>query len=248
MGAEQEQSSMQARKRRIELRAKQRLSQEKNNEEEDLSKCFDIRKGNKRIRISSSESSDRYVVGEMKIASSPASCTVLAEQQINEQLKSKSKPKPTARRVNKYNRYEPGVPMTKEELKNWRKEARRVRNRESAAASRLKTRGRIEELELEVDGLRTKYQAALDRIDELELLIKNNKSERCNPNIVSPHMQAVSSPAEHIIQQTPLLSLSSDPFILDETTDAEEEEDSERQEKVASKVQHIIKLIPRPNA
>merc|ERR1712232_1422455 len=99
----------------------------------------------------------------------------------------------------------------------------------------------------EVDGLRTKYQAALDRIDELELLIENNKSERCTPNIVSPHMQAVSSPAEHIVQQTPLLLLSSDPFILDDETDAEAEEDSERQ-KVASKVQHIIKVIPRPNA
>ena len=35
------------------------------------------------------------------------------------------------------NRYEPEVPMTKEELAEWRREARKKRNRESAAASEI---------------------------------------------------------------------------------------------------------------
>jgi bZIP transcription factor len=54
------------------------------------------------------------------------------------------------RGVKKQARYEPEVPMPKSDLAKWRKEARRVRNRESAAASRHKTRLRIEELEGQV--------------------------------------------------------------------------------------------------
>lgn len=70
--------------------------------------------------------------------------------------------------IKKQARYEPVVPMSKEELSEWRKEARRVRNRESAAASRRKTRERIEELEGQVSALEAKYASALARIAELE--------------------------------------------------------------------------------
>jgi hypothetical protein len=66
------------------------------------------------------------------------------------------------------NRYEPEVQMTKEEAAEWRREARRKRNRESAAASRNKVRSRIEELETEVDGWKSRYSQLLDRIDRLE--------------------------------------------------------------------------------
>lgn len=72
------------------------------------------------------------------------------------------------RGIKKQARYEPEVPMKKEDLASWRKEARRVRNRESAAASRQKTRQRIEELEAQVDTIQLKYDAALRRILELE--------------------------------------------------------------------------------
>jgi hypothetical protein len=58
--------------------------------------------------------------------------------------------------------------MTRDELKAWRKEARRVRNRESAAASRQKNRERITELESEVDCIKSKYAAALQMILHLE--------------------------------------------------------------------------------
>ena len=70
-------------------------------------------------------------------------------------------------------RYDPDVPMSKEQLAAWRREARRVRNRESAAASRQRIRSRINELETEVDEYKLKYHAALDRLKELEELAKN---------------------------------------------------------------------------
>ena len=47
--------------------------------------------------------------------------------------------------------------MSKDELSEWRKEQRRKRNRESAAASRNKTREKIEELEGEADKWKLMY-------------------------------------------------------------------------------------------
>ena len=66
------------------------------------------------------------------------------------------------------NTYEPDVEMTKEQLTAWRREARRVRNRESAAASRMKTKNRITELEEEVNDYKSKYEAALQKLAEYE--------------------------------------------------------------------------------
>lgn len=65
-------------------------------------------------------------------------------------------------------RYDPEVPMTKEQLAAWRKEARRVRNRESAAASRQRIRDRITELEGEVGQWKQKYSMAMERLQQLE--------------------------------------------------------------------------------
>ena len=78
------------------------------------------------------------------------------------------KPKPSITGIKKQSRYVPGVPMAKEELKAWRKEARRVRNRESAAESRRRNRDRIGVLESEVEVLKSKYAAALKYIMDLE--------------------------------------------------------------------------------
>lgn len=58
--------------------------------------------------------------------------------------------------------------MTKEEISAWRKEARRVRNRQSAAASREKVRSRITELEAEVDDWKFRYELVMSRIKFLE--------------------------------------------------------------------------------
>lgn len=84
--------------------------------------------------------------------------------------------RPSIRGIKKQSRYVPGVPMTKEELSAWRKEARRVRNRESAAASRKRTRDRIEELEGQVKILESKYSAALKTIVELEAARNKNSN------------------------------------------------------------------------
>ena len=65
-------------------------------------------------------------------------------------------------------RYDPEQPMGKEELAAWRREARRVRNRESAAASRQRIRNRISELEEEVGQWKSKYTEAVQRLEALE--------------------------------------------------------------------------------
>ena len=50
----------------------------------------------------------------------------------------------------------------------WRRECRRVRNRESAAASRARVRNRIQELEVEVEDWKTKYAQAVQRLEHLQ--------------------------------------------------------------------------------
>lgn len=71
-------------------------------------------------------------------------------------------------------RYDPSVPMSKDQLAAWRREARRVRNRESAAASRQRIRSRINELEDELDDWKDKYAKAMERLQALE---QSKKSE-----------------------------------------------------------------------
>ncbi len=90
------------------------------------------------------------------------------------------------------NRYEPEVPMTKEQEAEWRKEARKQRNRESAAASRNKVRNRIIELESEVEGWKAKYMALMQRLDALE------KATPFSSNSISTASTVPASP-----QQTP---------------------------------------------
>jgi chromosome segregation ATPase len=117
--------------------------------------------------------------------------------------------KPSIRGIKKQARYEPGVPMTKEQLTAWRKEARRVRNRESAAQSRQKTRSRIDELEGELSTLQSKYDSALKRIAELEgntepkaeevpsaaEVIKSQDPQVQERQVVSPETSPVHSPS-----------------------------------------------------
>ena len=65
-------------------------------------------------------------------------------------------------------RYDPSIPMEKEQLAAWRREARRVRNRESAAASRQRIRGRITELEDEINDWKQKYHDALQKLSQFQ--------------------------------------------------------------------------------
>ena len=74
-------------------------------------------------------------------------------------------------------RYDPEIPMDKDQLAAWRREARRVRNRESAAASRQRIRSRIDELEDEVDQWKVKYQQAIERLASLQQSINADEEE-----------------------------------------------------------------------
>mmetsp|Transcript_4198 Transcript_4198/g.8295 ORF Transcript_4198/g.8295 Transcript_4198/m.8295 type:complete len:275 (+) Transcript_4198:139-963(+) len=65
-------------------------------------------------------------------------------------------------------KYEPEIPMTKEEASVWRREQRRKRNRESAAACRKRQRDRIAELEIEVGEWKAKFDKALAKLNEIE--------------------------------------------------------------------------------
>lgn len=80
-------------------------------------------------------------------------------------------------------RYEPNVPMTKEQAAVWRREQRRKRNRESAAASRQRQRDRIAELEEEVDGWKERFNAAMDRLSKLEAL--HGVSQELTPDVIA---------------------------------------------------------------
>jgi len=65
-------------------------------------------------------------------------------------------------------KYDPDVPMSKEEAAAWRREQRRKRNRESAALSRQRQRDRIGDLEVEVEQWKTKVKTIMERIKILE--------------------------------------------------------------------------------
>jgi hypothetical protein len=135
-----------ARKRRIALRNKQAAVSD-----EEIDSINDS--STKRARINSNDDS----------STNTKRARIEGEVSDND-----NKPQPSITGIKKASRYVPGVPMTKEELKAWRKEARRVRNRESAAASRKRNKERIDELEFEMDALKAKYTAALKYIVDLE--------------------------------------------------------------------------------
>ncbi|GAX26498.1 hypothetical protein FisN_23Lh023 [Fistulifera solaris] len=170
------------RKRRIEMRQLQRF------ESED-----DLKASNsKRVRYDDSLSSSSSTSGDEESSSSAGNVSI--------------------RGYKKHARYVPEVPMTKAELSAWRKEARRVRNRESAAASRQKTRSRIEELEGQVDKLQEKYLQALQRIADLENGVRGRSTPATLYQDMMLHMGHTSSctPAADVFVQ-PELSVTVSP-------------------------------------
>jgi len=109
----------------------------------------------------------------MAMVSSSIEPTKASPEEILESIRKK---KPHITGIKKQSRYDPGVAMSKEELKAWRKEARRVRNRESAAASRKKNHEVIGKLESQTKEAQTKYNAALQYILELEEKLRRSES------------------------------------------------------------------------
>eukprot|EP00978_Attheya_sp_CCMP212_P017626 scaffold47193_cov58-Attheya_sp.AAC.3 len=160
-------------------------------------------------------------------------------------------------------RYNPDVPMPKEELAEWRKEARRVRNRESAAASRQKTRSRIDELEGELNEWKAKYVYAMERIRKLE-----NERKRDHVHTVDdpPHMVLDASPVSRglvspcdspvlsskaisraVIQSMPQLSsLFSNCQTEQEQGRSQSQERKKKNEPHPTK--HLNEMISRPKA
>lgn len=98
-------------------------------------------------------------------------------------------------------RYDPEVPMSSQEKAVWRREQRRMRNRESAAASRKKTRDRISGLENELKIWKDKYNGALMKLKVLEAqscpINQTNildKEQRVEKHVVSPLTLPMDSP------------------------------------------------------
>jgi hypothetical protein len=163
--------------------------------------------------------------------------------------------KPSIRGIKHQARYVPGVPMTKEELAAWRKEARRVRNRESAADSRKKTRDRIGELEAEVERYQSKYAAAVKRIVELEAAAAASSlyhHDSFTPNhmrqdlIENSQSLSVISPSSSVVP-SPELSPEAMPISHCESFSLNGGESSHH-EQVSQKYQHIMNMISRPTA
>lgn len=94
-------------------------------------------------------------------------------------------------------KYDPEVPMTKEEAAAWRREQRRKRNRESAAASRQRQRDRITELEIELDDWKDKYAEMMDKIDQLESATSQPDGK---PAVTRP--LTITSPSKFVSPQT----------------------------------------------
>lgn len=160
-----------------------------------------------------------------------------------EEITSDGCKKPHITGIKRQARYDPGVAMTRDELTEWRKEARRVRNRESAAESRQRTRARIELLEGQLGSLEAKYAAALKRIVELEAAaaVSNDSvtpitvslEAACEEPIVSP------SPSPLLTSVVSPVSSPRSSFSLN---------DPHHQEKVEEKYKHIMDMISRPTA
>jgi len=156
----------------------------------------------------------------------------------------------------KHTWYDPGVPMTKKELARWRKEARRVRNRESAAASRRKTRDQIGELESEVESLKSKYEAALKQVADLELLVKQQSSNDSFSLTTNKQQGYVSLPRfgssmvpSPITVPTVLATGSFSPIHREDDETMKYQEYEEHNNNNSTKYQqHIMNMISRHNA
>lgn len=103
--------------------------------------------------------------------------------------------------------------MTKDELSEWRKEERRRRNRESAAASRNKIKGRIEELEGDIQNWKhkcaemEKKMLCMER--HIQFLTKLNGSSTPSGDVSSPPPPTVSHPNSPPMSPLPVTVTSS---------------------------------------
>jgi hypothetical protein len=152
-------------------------------------------------------------------------------------------------------KYDPDVPMTKEEATVWRREQRRKRNRESAAASRQRQRDRIVELEIEVEGWQTKFDDIMAKITKLEKLAAEKnltvppQSELLIsiPKGVSKLVSPPSSPGHSTYADSPQASpvASSVSALVDSSQVSKERIANQLMEEAGKHSQHSDKMISR---
>jgi len=106
-------------------------------------------------------------------------------------------------------KYDPDVPMSKEEATAWRREQRRKRNRESAAASRQRQRDRISELEAEVAQYKKAYDAVQDQIKALE----EQQQKHPTTSVVSVSRSETPEPVPSILTTTQPASPTTSTFL-----------------------------------
>jgi hypothetical protein len=109
-------------------------------------------------------------VGEDGAATMAVVKKVKVEDDLSSVTSDRKKSNTPKKKVDTQVRYDPppNVHMTEDELKEWRKEQRRIRNRDSAAASRARTKDRITELEAQNEEL-------MDKVDSL----RDKHAKRC---------------------------------------------------------------------
>jgi hypothetical protein len=128
-------------------------------------------------------------------------------------------------------KYDPDVPMTKDDAAAWRREQRRKRNRESAAASRQRQRDRIAELEIEVGDWKDKYDEMMSKIRKLEDITGSSQTAEFVPTTraetPAPETQTVTPRASPTIQSSFSVALPGEvsPQADDQVVSEEEEQE-----------------------
>ena len=147
-----------ARKRRREILASQRQALELTTTSSQRSSNYNGVFHKKPRRVSDISEQDNHL---KSIGSDGPMTMVSVTKSANTKKKISAKKKPQMK-------YDPDVPMSKEEAAAWRREQRRKRNRESAALSRQRQRDRIGDLEVEVEQWKNKVDTIMKRIKSLE--------------------------------------------------------------------------------
>ena len=148
-------------------------------------------------------------------------------------------------------KYDPDVPMSKEEATAWRREQRRKRNRESAAASRQRQRDRITELEVEVEEWKNKYESIMANIKKLEE-VSGKTSLDLSPEQTRPLVESFSkfvsppsSPGHSPMYDSPVASPIASSSLVKQVTP---KEDLVVQMAVQVESEHSDKMISRQAA
>mmetsp|Transcript_24928 Transcript_24928/g.72095 ORF Transcript_24928/g.72095 Transcript_24928/m.72095 type:complete len:238 (+) Transcript_24928:60-773(+) len=143
----------------------------------------------------------------------------------------------TEKKKKAQNKYEPDVPMTKEEAAAWRREQRRKRNRESAAASRQKQRDRIVELETELGEWKAKFSAVMDRL---------NAAEVARGIVPSAPSDLPISEEIHVESGTGSTDTTNGFTVTDPTSATVHQGSPSMSNETQQQKHHLIETIPRP--